>query len=319
MPTSMGELLRPALLWLPHCLVVDTNNSAVVVEVDTKSGRILRDVDHACVSDAYARVTINRLGVFAVISRRKAQRNGESSSDCSVESARLFLIRPKCLSASPPTDRVQLSLVLVRDLGNYCAEAEVQLKDKFERGDDPALEGTIDSFKLRIRENFSLNLVIGGGARVVFRWPPPSPKVMVIDTEISLANLAPPDSVTARNHPAFLSLPLRAAVCKTPAQIRTRVNTAEHKSSESLPNSDWTLFEREWRVPIPILRDAKAMFAVPPPTPSVVERTKKHLVLVLTAAAKSAVLKLKILTTGRSLFNQLGGRTTFRHTFMLWR
>ncbi|KAG3027666.1 hypothetical protein PC119_g7274 [Phytophthora cactorum] len=33
LPQSMGDLLRPALLWLPHCLVADANHSAVVVEV----------------------------------------------------------------------------------------------------------------------------------------------------------------------------------------------------------------------------------------------------------------------------------------------
>ncbi|KAG2832970.1 hypothetical protein PC112_g6689 [Phytophthora cactorum] len=70
LPQSMGDLLRPALLWLPHCLVADANHSAVVVEVDTKSRRILRDVEHAFISEEFARVAINRLGTFAVVVHR---------------------------------------------------------------------------------------------------------------------------------------------------------------------------------------------------------------------------------------------------------
>ncbi|KAG2774413.1 hypothetical protein Pcac1_g14860 [Phytophthora cactorum] len=66
LPQSMGDLLRPALLWLPHCLVADANHSAVVVEVDTKSRRILRDVEHAFISEEFARVAINRLGCVRV-------------------------------------------------------------------------------------------------------------------------------------------------------------------------------------------------------------------------------------------------------------
>ncbi|KAG7393347.1 hypothetical protein PHYPSEUDO_009551 [Phytophthora pseudosyringae] len=280
LPKSMGNLLRPALLWIPHLLEAGASNNAVVVEVDTKSGRVLRDVDHAFISDDFARVAIDRLGTFAVVSRPRNVRNDEGSSEFIVERARLFLLRPKSLSANSPSGGVKASLALVRNLANCCGEAETRLREISADTKDPVPIWTIDSFQLPIRDNFSLNLQIGGGDRVVFRWPPPSSEVVMTQVEISLENLSA-SNPDIGDHPAFLSLPMRATVCKTPARKRTRVNSTETNSPDATPNSESTLFERDWTVLIPFLRDAKDIFDVPAPKPSVVERTSTSLVLAL--------------------------------------
>ncbi|KAG2921992.1 hypothetical protein PC129_g5414 [Phytophthora cactorum] len=281
LPQSMGDLLRPALLWLPHCLVADANHSAVVVEVDTKSRRILRDVEHAFISEEFARVAINRLGTFAVVSRPKNCHNDEGSSESVVERARIFILRPKSLSASSQSGAVEVSLALVRDLPNCCSEAEARLREM-------SASGMIDSFHLSIQENFSLSLQIGGEDRVVFRWPAPSSEVVVTHVEISLEKLLSSSGADASlDYPAFLRLPIGATVCKTPVQKCTQANSIETKSSDEISSSDFTIFERDWVVLIPFLRDAKAVFDAPPATPSIVERTNKYLVLELNPASES--------------------------------
>ncbi|KAL3668468.1 hypothetical protein V7S43_006551 [Phytophthora oleae] len=90
LPKTMGDLRRPALLWIPHFLVTDDSSNTVVVEIDSKSGRILRDINYAVISDEFARVAISRLGTFAVVSRPKSLRNDEGSTGLVVERARLL-------------------------------------------------------------------------------------------------------------------------------------------------------------------------------------------------------------------------------------
>ncbi|KAF1772251.1 Immunoglobulin-like fold [Phytophthora cactorum] len=148
--------------------------------------------------------------------------------------------------------------------------------------------GMIDSFHLSIQENFSLSLQIGGEDRVVFRWPAPSSEVVVTHVEISLEKLLSSSGADASlDYPAFLRFPIGATVCKTPVQKCTQANSIETKSSDEISSSDFTIFERDWVVLIPFLRDAKAVFDAPPATPSIVERTNKYLVLELNPASES--------------------------------
>ncbi|KAG1687988.1 hypothetical protein DVH05_004507 [Phytophthora capsici] len=276
LPKTMGGLQRPALLWIPHFLVADANCNAAVVEIDFKSGRILRDIDYAVISDEFARVAISRLSTFAVVSRPKAFRNDEEGTGI-VERVRLLMLHPTDLSDSSRFGRVKLSFALVRDVTNYCGEADVRLRQAREEIDGQLPSLTMHSFQLNIRENFSLNLHISEGHRVVFRWPPPTAEVLLTHVEIPFDNLTQ-ESVT---YPAFMEIPIRAVVSKTPAQKRTAVNSADTKT----PNTEQFLFQRDWAVVIPILRDSKAEFDVPPPSPSLMERTSTYLVLDLKTPA----------------------------------
>ncbi|ETI56401.1 hypothetical protein F443_01044 [Phytophthora nicotianae P1569] len=286
LPKSMGDLLRPALFWLPHCIVADASYTAVVVEVAANSGRILRDVDHACISEEFARVAINRLGTFAVISRPNNLSNDGGNSKSAVERARLFILRPKNLSASSLSE-IKVLLTLVRDLPNCCLEAESRLREIAVEVDSER-EWVVDSFQLSIPENLALNVEIAGGGRVIFRWPPPSSEVVASNVDISLENLlSSSDSDVDKNHPAFVKLPIRAGVCKTSVQKYTRVNSVGFRSSDEISSPDSKLLERDWTVLIPFLRDAKEEFDTPPPTPSLVERTNTHLVLELNPTPES--------------------------------
>jgi hypothetical protein len=278
LPRSMGSLLRPALLWIPHHLVAGTNTRVVVVEIDPTSGRVLRDVKHAVVEDEFARATIDRLGTFGVISRQNKQRNEDSSSDSVVERACLLLQHPATLSSSAASGKFKVSLALVRDLANCRGEAKAKLK-AVAGGMDR--RSTIASFQLSIRDHFSLSLQLGGVDRVAFRWPPPSREVVVAEIAISFDQLA---SLSPEEQPAFLQLPVRATVSKTPIQKRTQVHSVESRNHDAASNNEHPLFERDWEESIPFLHDSSKVFELAPPTPSVVERTGTRLVMDLTGS-----------------------------------
>ncbi|KAF4039094.1 hypothetical protein GN244_ATG08694 [Phytophthora infestans] len=88
-------------------------------------------------------------------------------------------------------------------------------------------------------------------------------------------------------HNAVKLLVCVESMTKTPAHQRTRVNSIELKSPEEVSSPDFTIFERDWAVLIPFLRDSKEVFEVPPPTPSLIERTNALLVLELTPILQS--------------------------------
>ncbi|GMF12410.1 unnamed protein product [Phytophthora lilii] len=289
MPNSMGSLLRPALLWLPHYLVTDTKYSAVVVEIDKMSRTVLRDVPNALVCGEYVRVPITQLGTFAVISRRRLLRHDESSLELPLERVRLLMMRPSCLSACFHFKSINVIFALVHDIQNCCSEAIALLRSKAIEGEVSSLGWTIDSFKLNARENFSLNLRIGERARVVFRWPPPTSEIITTHVKISLENSTPRSNLSRVSiDRAFVELPIRATVLKTPVQTRTRVNTAESSNSQILPHSDSTIFEEDWTVLIPVKQDLSSVFSAPPRMPRLLERTKTHLVLDLNTSSASA-------------------------------
>ncbi|KAK1941768.1 hypothetical protein P3T76_006832 [Phytophthora citrophthora] len=279
LPRTMEYLRRPALLRIPHFLVEDANHVAVVVDVDSKSGRILRDIEYLDIGDEFARVAISHLGTFAVVSRLKILRNDEGSAGI-VERARLIILHPTNLSDSSQLESVKVSIALVRNAANYCEEAEVRLRQAREEGDGQFPPLTIDSFQLNIRENFSLNLQIGEGDRVVFRWPPPSSEILLTHVEVSVDNLMRNFDMNV-TYPAFVKIPIRAVVGRTPAQKRTIVNSVDTKT----PSTEQFLFEKDWTVVMPFLRDSETEFGDPPPSPSIVERTSTSLVLDLKASA----------------------------------
>lgn len=169
MPQSIGTLLRPATLWISHCLAAgDRFYRPVFVEIDSENSKCT-DLENSVCSFEIAKAgvscsRISKFGQFAVVARKLP---GNLELESPLMQLRLVIVRPKNISAAQLTGHIApyVSLWLVQDRPDMLSHWErtykpVELDSSFH----------VDHFTFQVRANQIVTVQIGSATKLVHQW-----------------------------------------------------------------------------------------------------------------------------------------------------
>lgn len=246
LPHTIGDLLRPATICIPHCLADDDRfYRPVVVEIDPHTGKY-RDVDTLWTSPdtsmetswtGCASARIPRLGRFAVVARKLP---GNLELEAPLERLLLVVVRSSSISATILKTRVQqthISLWLVRDRPDTVKDWEdraesVELK--------PGGRMQADRFPIRARQGQVVCVQFGMTKVTVHQWCPPPLSGAKVSTQNradhGIAALASNMSVVLETASDIQASTKRSPFCSLPISISVRklTQTINSKNRETL-------------------------------------------------------------------------------------
>lgn len=296
LPHTIGNLLRPATICIPHCLAADDRfYRPVVVGIDASTG-IYRDVDSLSTSSGSstettwsdcACVRISRLGQFAVAARKLP---GNLELEAPLERLQLVLVRPRTVSSTSlnaqDVPRVQVSLWLIRDRPDVVKDWEDRVgSSAFE----PGSQWEVDRFPVCARRGQVVCVQAGTADGIVHHWCPPplhgaesssqfggDHGIAAIASIITVDLDKAPDSQASSGRPAFCSVALSVSVRKLTRTINSK-NRELLLRPDSIAENTVLLSESNWVTLIPLEHDELAQR--PASTPVLRSRTSSHLVL----------------------------------------
>lgn len=304
LPFTVGQLLRPASLWIPHCLDLnDPHHQLKVVQVDPGTGRYVEveDVGNAAQTtkndtDGCVWTRISRFGRFAVVATRLP---GNLQLEPPLEKLRLLFVRPRTISTSSIGKLPQrVSIWLIRDrpdvLNNWRAECKSVGNASTEPGEPQcssiASDWVVDSFPVSVRQGQILTVTVDGADTAVSKWPMTTLReshsvndIVCVASEVTVSEDIL-NRVSVDEYAVFLPLSLLVAVRK-PSRS-TIANGSVALTVSNVEASSILLSEHSWTSLIPLHHDACAHSLTP--TPILTSRTSTTIALDLDPTDETA-------------------------------